>query len=376
MKAVAEHVAATAKNNQLVVVVSAMGEQTDELLGMALKLSANPPKREVDMLLTVGERTSMALLSIALHELKINSISLTGSQSGIITDEIHGNARIKSISGQRIRGGLQTGNVVIVAGFQGVSSTSKEITTLGRGGSDLTAIALAQALNADSCQIYKDVDGVCTADPRLVSSAKKLSQISWQTMNQLTWCGASVLHARGAHLAEKYQIPLEIRSSFHLDRPGTFVKGNQNMEDIRVEALTHREDLSLVRITTAASEKNSGVLAETLKILWNHAEVPLVVSQQRSGDDINMQLVIGRKSVPLLKQKLVGCKIDEKIPGISCITVIGSGFWQSPETVEKITTTLGQSVRVMDVKNNAITVGVDASETAGAIIKLHQVLLN
>lgn len=221
IKAVAEHVHATVRSGaQAVVVVSAMGQQTDELLDLALQISKNPPRRELDMLLTVGERISMSLLSIALHQRGVPSVSLTGSQSGILTDEVHGNARIQTVLGDRIKAGLSRQNVIIVAGFQGMSAQSKEITTLGRGGSDLTAVALAHALKADSCEIYKDVDGVFSADPRDVPSAKLIRNLSWDEMSDLCWGGSSVIHARALFLAQKFQIPIEVRSSFNLDRPG------------------------------------------------------------------------------------------------------------------------------------------------------------
>ena len=242
IKHVADHIARTVRGgDQVVAVISAMGDQTDELLAMAHAISPRPPRRELDMLLTAGERISMALVSIALNELGQKAVSLTGSQSGIMTDTVHGNARISRIGAFRLQENLVSGHVVIVAGFQGVSADTKEITTLGRGGSDLSAIALAASLGARSCQLYKDVDGVCSADPRVVTEAKVLSAISWDSMTVMAWSGASVLHPRGAHLAAKYNIPVEIRSSFHLDRKGTLVKGRVWSESLLMPSLTRKK---------------------------------------------------------------------------------------------------------------------------------------
>ncbi|MDQ3233436.1 MAG: aspartate kinase, partial [Pseudobdellovibrionaceae bacterium] len=260
IRSVAEHIAATYRQgHRLVVVVSAMGQQTDELLDMALALSPEPPQREVDMLLSVGERISMSLLAIALNNLKIATISLTGSQSGILTDDTHGNAKIQRILGDRIRKALDTGKLVIIAGFQGMSEAGKEITTLGRGGSDLTAIALAHTLKADRCQIYKDVDGVCSADPRLVPAARVMPTMSWDSLSHLTWYGSGVVHNRGVHLAKKYEIPLEIRSSFNLETPGTLVGGSKTVEKAVVHAITHRKDLTWIRLSGAKAETISPV---------------------------------------------------------------------------------------------------------------------
>ncbi|MGL5857953.1 MAG: aspartate kinase [Angustibacter sp.] len=208
--------------NQVVVVVSAMGDTTDDLRDLAQQVSPRPPARELDMLLTAGERISMAVLAMAIADLGHQARSYTGSQAGVITDSVHGKARIIDITPGRIRQALDGGAVAIVAGFQGVSQDTKEITTLGRGASDTTAVALAAALGADVCEIYTDVDGVFTADPRIVPSARRIERISTAEMLEMAACGTKVLHLRCVEYARRYGVPVHVRSSFS-DRPGTWV---------------------------------------------------------------------------------------------------------------------------------------------------------
>ena len=208
--------------HDVVVAVSAMGDSTDELLDLANEVSPLPPARELDMLLTAGERISMALVAMAISDLGFTARSFTGSQAGVITDSVHGRAKIIDVTPGRISTALDDGHVVIVAGFQGVSQDTKEITTLGRGGTDTTAVALAAALRADYCEIYTDVDGVFTADPRIVPTARKLDRVSYEEMLELAACGAKILHLRCVEYARRYDIPIHVRSSFsHLE--GTWV---------------------------------------------------------------------------------------------------------------------------------------------------------
>ncbi|MGQ4538536.1 aspartate kinase [Dermabacteraceae bacterium P7074] len=212
---VAERVATYARaGHSVVVVVSAMGDTTDDLLDLAHEVCEKPPARELDMLLTAGERISMAVLSMALNNLGVKAQSFTGSQAGVITDEIHGKAHILDVTPIRLRSSLDAGNVAIVAGFQGVSCTTKNITTLGRGGSDTTAVALAAALDADVCEIYTDVDGVFTADPRIAPAARRIPKISSEEMLEMAACGAKVLMLRCVEYARRYGVPLHVRSTF------------------------------------------------------------------------------------------------------------------------------------------------------------------
>jgi aspartate kinase len=223
IKRVAQRIVATRKaGNSVVVVVSAMGDTTDELRDLADQVSPAPPGRELDMLLTAGERISMALLAMAIANLGLEGRSFTGSQAGVITDSTHGRARIIDITPGRIQTALQDGAIPIVAGFQGVSQTTKDITTLGRGASDTTAVALAAALGADYCEIYTDVDGVFTADPRIVPAARRLPRLSYEEMLEMAACGTKVLMLRCVEYARRYQIPIHVRSSFS-NREGTWV---------------------------------------------------------------------------------------------------------------------------------------------------------
>jgi aspartate kinase len=265
IRAVAGRVAAArAAGHDTVVVVSAMGQATDELIALARQVSADPSRRELDMLLTTGERVSMALLAMALHDLKVEAISFTGSQSGVLTDLTHGAARIVGVRPDRIRESLRAGRVVIVAGFQGVNPETKEITTLGRGGSDTTAVALAAALGPHGqpgrCEIYTDVSGVFTADPRLVSAARVIPRLSYRACSTLAHLGGRVLHARCVDLAARHRVPLAVRSSFE-DAPGTEIVEDE-MEGPRVDAVTHLDGLTL-----AIAEGNSGARGEARGII-------------------------------------------------------------------------------------------------------------
>lgn len=278
IRAVAQRIAAArAAGNDLVVVVSAMGDTTDELIALARKVSPNPSRREMDMLLTTGERVSMALVAMALHDLGVHAISFTGSQSGILTDDAHSNARIVAIRPERILAELERGRVVIVAGFQGVCPKTKEITTLGRGGSDTTAVALAAALAPARCDIYTDVSGVFTADPRVVPNARVVPELSYRACSALAHLGGRVLHARCVDLAARERVPLVVRSSFD-DEPGTrIVEGN--VETPRVEAIAHRTDVAVV-----VAEGNAGARGEARHILETvagaHPALELIAHEQ------------------------------------------------------------------------------------------------
>lgn len=266
IRAVARRVAAAREaGNDIVVVVSAMGQTTDELIELARRVTERPRARELDMLLTVGERITMALLAMALHDLGVEAISFTGSQSGILTDDNHSAARIVDVRPERIRAELQRGRVVIVAGFQGVNPATKEITTLGRGGSDTTAVALAAALGPACCEIYTDVSGVFTADPRIVAGARVLPRLSFEVCSTLAHLGGRVLHARCVDLAAKYRVPLTVRSSFD-ERAGTLIE-EDSMEGGRVVAVTHRNDCSI-----AVAEGTAGGRGEARGIIAAVAE--------------------------------------------------------------------------------------------------------
>jgi len=261
IRAVARRVAAArAAGNDVLVVVSAMGQTTDELLRLASQVAASPSRRELDMLLTTGERVSMALLAMALGDLGVPAISFTGSQSGILTDAGHGAARIVAVRPERLRKELEQGRVVIVAGFQGVNPNTKEITTLGRGGSDTTAVALAAAFGAARCEICTDVPGVFSADPRAVPAARVIPRLDYRVCSTLAHLGGRVLHARCVDLAARERVPLVVRSSFD-ETPGTEI-GGFDMEGPRVEAVAHRADCSI-----AIAEGNAGGRGEARGLL-------------------------------------------------------------------------------------------------------------
>lgn len=263
IRAVADHVARTRRDgSDVVVVVSAMGKTTDELVRLAADVSSVQPDREIDMLLSSGERISMSLLCMALAELGVDAVSFTGSQAGMITDTSHTRAKIVEVRGDRLRETLAAGAVPVVAGFQGVS-TDREVTTLGRGGSDTTAVALAAALGADACEIYTDVSGVFTTDPRIVPEARKLARVSYEEMQEMAATGGRVLALRSVEFARNHDVPLHVRSSFTWE-PGTWVdKEDASMEQAVVTAVTH--DLSEAKVTVTGVPDKPGLAARLFR---------------------------------------------------------------------------------------------------------------
>ena len=275
MKRVAARIVASKKaGNQVVVVVSAMGDTTDELIELANAVTPIPQGRELDMLLTAGERISMALLAMAINNLGFEARSFTGSQAGVITNSVHGKARIIDVTPGRIQEAIDEGAIAIVAGFQGISQDTKDITTLGRGGSDTTAVALAAALEADVCEIYTDVDGVFSADPRVVPAARKLKTVTYEEMLELAAAGAKVLHLRCVEYARRYDLPIHVRSSFSPNE-GTWVVANHpegyslgkgtNMEQAIISGVAH--DKSEAKITIVGVPDRTGVAARIFQAI-------------------------------------------------------------------------------------------------------------
>jgi aspartate kinase len=259
IKAVAARaVAAQRSGKEVVVVVSAMGASTDDLIVLAAEVTDKAHPREMDMLLTAGERISMALVAMAIEDQGVGSMSLTGSQAGILTTGTHGQAEIIGIRGDRVREGLADGKIVIVAGFQGFSPETRDVTTLGRGGSDATAVALAAILDAAVCEIYTDVDGVFTADPRLVPDATKLDEISFEEMLELAGAGTRVLMARSVEFGRRYNVPIHVRSSFH-GEAGTWVK-EETMEEAIIRGVAH--DVSEAKVTVHGVPDQPGLAAQ------------------------------------------------------------------------------------------------------------------
>jgi aspartate kinase len=282
IKAVAKRVVETKKqNNDVVVVVSAMSGETDKLIGLAGQVSSNPDGREMDLLLSSGERISAALTALAISELGFKAMSLTGRQVGIITDDTHTKAKIEKIEADRVKEILKKGIIPVIAGFQGITENS-DVTTLGRGGSDLTAVAVAQAINADLCEIYTDVEGVFTADPNIVPEAKKLNKISYEEMLELASLGAKVLQTRSVEFAMKYNVPLVVRSSF-TENPGTLViKEDMEMEKVVVSGVTC--DKNQAKITAVAVRDMPGVAARLFNLIASENIVVDMIVQNISSD--------------------------------------------------------------------------------------------
>ena len=280
MKRVASRIVATKKaGHQVVVVVSAMGDTTDELIDLANQITPLPAGRELDMLLTAGERISMALLAMAIKNLGFEALSFTGSQAGVITDSKHGRARIIDVTPGRIQEALKEDAIAIVAGFQGISQDTKDVTTLGRGGSDTTAVALAAALEADVCEIYTDVDGVFSADPRIVPAARKLKSVTYEEMLELAASGAKVLHLRCVEYARRFELPIHVRSSFS-NLEGTWVVSDQpeggNMEQAIISGIAH--DKTEAKITIVGVPDRAGVAAR--------------IFQSIADSDINIDMIV------------------------------------------------------------------------------------
>ena len=341
MKRVAARIVATKKaGNQVVVVVSAMGDTTDELIDLANQVSPIPPGRELDMLLTAGERISMALLAMAINNLGFEAQSFTGSQAGVITDSTHGKARIIDVTPGRIREAIDGGNIAIVAGFQGISQDTKDITTLGRGGSDTTAVALAAALEADVCEIYTDVDGIFSADPRAVPSARKLETVTYEEMLELAAAGAKVLHLRCVEYARRYNLPIHVRSSFS-PLEGTWVVENHPeggiMEQAIIAGVAH--DKSEAKVTIVGVPDRTGVAARIFQALAdNDLNIDMIVQNVSAAatglTDISFTLpkADGAEATTVLKkiQGEVGFASIQYDDTIGKLSLVGAGMRSHP----------------------------------------------
>jgi len=341
MKRVASRIVATKKaGNQVVVVVSAMGDTTDELIDLANQITPIPEGRELDMLLTAGERISMALLAMAIKNLGHEALSFTGSQAGVITTSAHGRARIIDVTPSRIREALDEGAIAIVAGFQGISQDTKDVTTLGRGGSDTTAVALAAALDADVCEIYTDVDGVFSADPRVVPSARKLKTVTYEEMLELAAAGAKVLHLRCVEYARRFDLPIHVRSSFS-NHEGTWVVKDhpegEDMEQAIISGIAH--DKSEAKITVVGVPDRTGVAARIFQAVADaDINIDMIVQNVSAAatglTDISFTLpkTEGQNATSIL-QKLQGeigfqsIQYDDQIGKLS---LIGAGMRSHP----------------------------------------------
>jgi aspartate kinase len=383
MRNVAKHIAALrAQGTDVVAVVSAMGKATDNLVELARQVSSNPQGREMDMLLTTGERISMSLLCMALHDVGCDAMSFTGSQVGIITDTSHTKAKILEIKGDRVREALAAGKVAVVAGFQGVS-TEREITTLGRGGSDTTAVALAAALKADACEIYTDVTGVFSADPRLVPQARKLKELSFDEMLEMAGAGSKVLALRSVEFARNHNVPIHVRSSFTWEE-GTWVRGideerKLKMEEPIISGVVH--DVGEAKMTLLGVPDRPGVSALLFESLAGaNVNVDMIV-QNTSIDgttDISFTLPIGdiKTAEPILKKvgDEVGATGINKDENIVKLSLVGAGMKSSPGIAAKMFRVLadnGVNIEMISTSTIRISVVVERSQLEKAVRALH-----
>ena len=389
IKRVAQRIVATRKRgDQVVAVVSAMGDSTDELMDLASQVSPLPPARELDMLLTAGERISMALLAMAIATLGLEARSFTGSQAGVITDAAHGRARIIDIKPGRIAGALADGAIPIVAGFQGVSQTTKDVTTMGRGASDTTAVALAAALAADACEIYTDVDGVFTADPRIVRSARRIPRISYEEMLEMAACGAKVLMPRCVEYARRYGVSIHVRSSF-TNRNGTWVMGHANdrseeagMEQAIISGVAH--DRGEAKITVVGVPDRVGEAAKIFKAVAeagiNIDMIVQNVSAVATGrTDISFTLPRddGQSAMTTLQrlQETVGFESLLYHDRIGKVSLIGAGMRSHPGVTARFFSALadaGVNIEMISTSEIRISVVVDQDEVDQAVTATHK----
>lgn len=380
IKRVAERIVRTKQDgHQVVVVVSAMGDTTDNLIDLAQKISPQPDEREMDMLVATGEQASSALMAIALHALGEPAISLTGAQVEILTDEVHSKARIVKIGADRIRKELEAGKIVIVAGFQGITR-EQDITTLGRGGSDTTAVALAAVLAASSCEIYTDVDGVFTADPRIVPEARKLSRISHEEMLEMASLGAKVLHARSVEFAKKYGIIIHVRSSF-TDQEGTIVtEEDKDMEDVLITGVTHDENQAKVTIVDVPDQPGMAAkIFSTLAAANINVDMITQSSSATGTNDISFTIEENslEKVLPLVEQLAKdltawGVTSDCKIAKIS---VVGVGMRSHAGVAAKVFEALGsEGINIQMISTSEIKISfiIERDRATQAVKAIHR----
>ena len=379
LKIVAERIIDRKKEGyEVVVVPSAMGSSTDELIDLANELSEQPTPREMDMLLSAGERITMSLLSMHLNSLGHNSFSLTGSQAGIITTSRHGKAEIEEISGERVREGIERGDIVIVAGFQGFNRDTKEITTLGRGGSDATAVALAAALGAEKCEIFTDVEGVFTADPRIINSAKLIDEITYDEMLEMSSSGAGVLMARSVEFGRRYNVPIIVKSTF-TNNKGTVVK-EKTMEEAIVSGVTHNDkEVKFTLFGVPDQPGIAGTVFGSLSEIGINVDMIVQNVSKESITDISF-------TAPSEQQKDVedalkniskqldakGYDVDENIARIS---IIGAGMKSESGVASKMFKTLGDNkINISMISTSPIRVScvISSNDIEKALNVLHE----
>ncbi|MCT9138322.1 aspartate kinase [Streptomyces violarus] len=392
IKRVAKRIVEAKQNgNQVVAVVSAMGDTTDELIDLAEQVSPMPAGRELDMLLTAGERISMALLAMAIKKLGHEAQSFTGSQAGVITDSVHNKARIIDVTPGRIKTSVDEGNIAIVAGFQGVSQDTKDITTLGRGGSDTTAVALAAALDADVCEIYTDVDGVFTADPRVVTKARKIDWISFEDMLELAASGSKVLLHRCVEYARRYNIPIHVRSSFS-GLQGTWVssepvvqktqqQGEKQVEQALISGVAH--DTSEAKVTVVGVPDKPGEAASIFRTIADaELNIDMIVQNVSAAStgltDISFTLpkTDGRKAIDALEKNKAGIGFDSLRydDQIGKISLVGAGMKTNPGVTADFFSALsdaGVNIELISTSEIRISVVTRADDVPEAVRAVH-----
>jgi aspartate kinase len=368
LKSVARRlVAARESGSRVVAVLSAMGTTTDELLDLARQVSSRPEPRELDMLISVGERISCALAAMAIHDLRHEAISLTGSQAGIVTDTVHGKAKIVDVRARRIHEALDQDKIVLVAGFQGVSADSFDVTTLGRGGSDTTAVALAAALGAQACEVYTDVDGVYTADPRLVPDARKLDVLSYEEMLEMASSGARVMATRSIEVARSHNVRLHVRSTFN-DTDGTWIREEDNRmleEKALISGVVHQREETVYRVQGASASRLFAALADA------SINVDTIV---QTGTDIVFSAPVEDR--PDAERALDGLGVDWSArDDLGKVSLIGAGMKSHPGVAAKTFATLetaGIEAPVISTSPIKIACHVPSADVDRAVQALHE----
>jgi aspartate kinase len=380
MKRVANRIVEARKQGHPVVaVVSARGDTTDDLIAMAKEISENPPAREMDMLLSTGERISAALMVMAIHELGFDAISLTGSQAGIVTDTAHTKAKIVDIKPERIRRALDEGKIVLVAGFQGVS-TAQDVTTLGRGGSDTTAVALAAALNAEACVIFTDVDGIYTTDPRVVPEARKLDFISSDEMLELTAGGAKVMMLRSIELASHFDVPLWVRSSF-TDTPGTLIgQDEKNMEQAIISGVTYA--LDDLKVTIHELPDKVGVAAKVFTALAKaNINVDVIIQNVSAGGAADISFTVAEADLAKVEAVLCGLKAEigfksfDVDADVAKVTLVGAGMRTYPGIAAKMFEVLAEeniNIEMISTSSIKISCVIRQANAQKAVKAIHK----
>ena len=379
LKIVAERIIDRKKQGyEVVVVPSAMGSSTDELIDLANELSAKPTPREMDMLLSAGERITMSLLSMHLNSLGHSSFSLTGSQAGIITTSRHGKAEIEEISGERVREGIERGDIVIVAGFQGFNRDTREITTLGRGGSDATAVALAAALGAEKCEIFTDVEGIFTADPRIIDSAKLIDEITYDEMLEMSSSGAGVLMARSVEFGRRYNVPIIVKSTF-TNNKGTVVK-EKTMEEAIVSGVTHNDkEVKFTLFGVPDQPGIAGTVFGSLSEIGTNVDMIVQNVSKESITDISFTAPSEQQKDVEDTLKNISKKLDAKgydvDENIARISIIGAGMKSESGVASKMFKTLGDNkINISMISTSPIRVScvISSSDIERALNVLHE----